>query len=199
MPELTIVYIPIIMPLMLGLGFDSITACGVVIRGSAVGFTAGLANPYTVILGQQLVGLPLYSGIAMRIAVYFVLLIITCLYVMRYAIKVHKNPQASLTYEQDLKKRENINADDGQPIILNFRQKLSGVFAVGMFIFIIAGTIAWGWGMAEMCGMFIAMGIGVGLISGLDVNGLCSTFLDGCRGIIMGALVLGLARGILLS
>ena len=50
--------------------------------------------------------------------------------------------------------------------------------------------------MAEMCGMFIAMGIGVGLISGLDVNGLCSTFLDGCRGIIMGALVLGLARGI---
>ena len=196
MPELTIVYIPIIMPLMLGLGFDSITACGVVICGSAVGFTAGLANPYTVILGQQLVGLPLYSGIAMRIAVYFVLLIITCLYVMRYAIKVHKNPQASLTYEQDLKKRENINADDGQPIILNFRQKLSGVFAVGMFILIIAGTIAWGWGMAEMCGMFIAMGIGVGLISGLDVNGLCSTFLDGCRGIIMGALVLGLARGI---
>lgn len=65
-----------------------------------------------------------------------------------------------------------------------------------MFLFIITGTVAWGWGLAEMCGIFIAMGIGVGLISGLDVNGLCVSFLEGCRGIILGALVLGLARGI---
>lgn len=196
MPELTIVYIPIVLPLMLGLGFDSITACAVVICGSACGFTAGLANPYTVILCQQLVNLPLYSGIPVRIAVYLVLLVITCLYVMRYAAKVRKDPTSSLTYEQDQEKRENIASDDGSPIILTLGQKLAGVFAVGMFLFIITGTVAWGWGLTEMCGMFIAMGIGVGLISGLDVNGLCRNFLDGCRGIILGALVLGLARGI---
>ena len=196
MPELTIVYIPIVLPLMLGLGFDSITACAVVICGSACGFTAGLANPYTVILCQQLVNLPLYSGIPLRIAVYLVLLAVTCLYVMRYAAKVRKDPTSSLTYEQDEKKRKNIAEDDGTPVVLNGRQKLSGVFAIAMFLFIITGTVAWGWGLAEMCGMFIAMGIGVGLISGLDVNGLCVSFLEGCRGIILGALVLGLARGI---
>lgn len=196
MPELTIIYIPIVLPLMLGLGFDSITACAVVICGSACGFTAGLANPYTVILCQQLVNLPLYSGIPLRIAVYLVLLAVTCLYVMRYAAKVRKDPASSLTYEQDEKKRKNIAVDDGTPVVLNGRQKLSGVFAIAMFLFIITGTVAWGWGLAEMCGMFIAMGIGVGLISGLDVNGLCVSFLEGCRGIILGALVLGLARGI---
>ena len=85
---------------------------------------------------------------------------------------------------------------EGEAIVLGLRQKLAGIFAVAMFLFIIGGTVVWEWGMAEMCGMFIAMGIGVGLISGLGANGMCAKFLDGCRGIIMGALVLGLARGL---
>ena len=105
MPELSVVYIPIVLPLMLGLGFDTITACAVVICGSAVGFTSGLANPYTVILCQELVGLPLYSGIWLRIIVYVTFLLVTCIYVMRYAAKIHKNPQLSACYEQDERKR----------------------------------------------------------------------------------------------
>lgn len=195
MPELAVVYIPIILPLMLGLGFDSITACGVVICGSAVGFTSGLANPYTVVLCQQLVGLPLYSGLGLRVVIYIVLLLVTCIYTMRYAARVKKNPQLSICYEEDLKKRQGMS-QNSEELHLNARQKLAGVFAIGMFAFIISGTVIWGWGMAEMCGMFIAMGIGVGLISGLNVNQLCVKFLDGCRGVIMGAMVLGLARGI---
>ena len=196
MPELSVVYIPIVLPLMLGLGFDTITACAVVICGSAVGFTSGLANPYTVILCQELVGLPLYSGIWLRIIVYVTFLLVTCIYVMRYAAKIHKNPQLSACYEQDERKRAEMDQGEGEAIVLGLRQKLAGIFAVAMFLFIIGGTVVWEWGMAEMCGMFIAMGIGVGLISGLGANGMCAKFLDGCRGIIMGALVLGLARGI---
>lgn len=196
MPELAVVYIPIVLPLMLSLGFDTITACAVVICGSAVGFTSGLANPYTVILCQQLLGLPLYSGLALRIALYAVLLLVTGAYIIRYASKVKKDPSSSSCYEQDMKKRQELNQNDDETIILNFRQKLAGIFAIVMFVSIIGCTVAFGWGMTEMCGMFIAMGIGVGLISGLNVNELCVKFLDGCRGIIMGALVLGLARGI---
>lgn len=196
MPELAVVYIPIILPLMLSLGFDRITACAVVICGSAVGFTSGFANPYTVILCQQLVGLPLYSGLPLRIVVYLALLVVTCAYIMRYAAKVKKDPTLSSCYEADLQKRQELAQNNGKVIVLNIRQKVAGLFAVVMFGFIIGGTIAWSWGMAEMCGMFIAMGIGVGLISGLNVNDLCLKFLEGCRGIIMGALVLGLARGI---
>lgn len=196
MPELSVVYIPIILPLMLSLGFDTITACAVVICGSAVGFTSGLANPYTVVLCQQLVGLPLYSGIWLRILVYAAFLLVTCIYVVRYAAKIHKNPQLSACYEQDQRKRKEMDQGERETAALGWRQKLAGIFAAAMFLFIIGGTVAWSWGMAEMCGMFIAMGIGVGLISGLGVDGMCVKFLDGCRGIIMGALVLGLARGI---
>lgn len=196
MPELCVVYIPIVLPLMLGLGFDTITACAVVICGSAVGFSSGMANPYTVILCQQLVGLPLYSGIGLRIAIYIILLIVTCLYTMRYARKIQQDPRSSACYESDQLRRQSMNQNSDETIVLNTRQKLAGVFAVAMFIFIITGTIVWQWGMAEMCGMFIAMGIGVGLISGLRVNELCVKFIAGCRDVIMGALVLGIARGI---
>ena len=53
--ELCMVYIPIVMPLMLKLGFDSLTTMGTVVLGSAIGFTAGIANPFTILLscGQK--------------------------------------------------------------------------------------------------------------------------------------------------
>jgi len=45
MPELCMVYVPVILPLMLALGFDSMTAAATALIGSAAGFTAALTNP----------------------------------------------------------------------------------------------------------------------------------------------------------
>ena len=67
MPELCIVYVPIVLPLMMRLGFDSITACATVLCGSAAGFSAALTNPFTIVIGQNISGLPLYSGWQFRI------------------------------------------------------------------------------------------------------------------------------------
>ena len=62
MCELTMVYVPIILPLMFALGFDSMTAAATALVGSAIGFSAAIANPFTTGIGQKIAGLPLYSG-----------------------------------------------------------------------------------------------------------------------------------------
>lgn len=95
MCELCMVYVPIILPLMLMLGFDSMTACATALCGSAIGFTSALANPFTTIIGQKIAGLPLLSGWQYRLISMIVVGAIGIGYVMRYASMVKKDPTKS--------------------------------------------------------------------------------------------------------
>ena len=196
MCELTMVYVPIILPLMLALGFDSMTAAAVALCGSAAGFTAALANPFTVGIGQKIAGLPLYSGWQFRLVVLIVMVTVGCAYVMRYAAKVKKNPQSSSMYEQDLEARKDLDTDNREHVILNTRQKLAGVSAVLLFALMIVGVFKWGWDMPQIGGIFIAIGVVAGLISGMKGDEICEAFYEGCKDVLLGALIVGFARGV---
>lgn len=88
MCELTMVYVPIILPLMLSMGFDSITAAATALIGSQIGFSLGVANPFTTIIGQKISGLPLMSGWQLRLAAQVAFMTVAVIYVIRYARKV---------------------------------------------------------------------------------------------------------------
>lgn len=192
-PELCMVYIPIIMPLMFRLGFDSVTTMATVVLGSAAGFSAAIFNPFTVAIGQKVCELPLYSGWQFRVISLVVILTIGILYVMRYAQKVLRDPNSSSMYKEDaLKRVEYMNRQNTDT--MTGRQKVSGIYALIVFVLAMAGIIAFHWDLPEMTGMFLVMGIGAGLISGMDVRKICVTFADGCKDVMLGAIYITLAR-----
>lgn len=197
-PELCIVYLPIVMPLMLRLGFDSITACATVLCGSASGFSAALTNPFTIVIGQKISGLPLYSGWQFRIATFVVTYLIGVTYVLSYARKVRNQPELSSMYEEDCIKREKYQEDFGKNPVkqLDQRQKLAGIFSVAILAVMLYGIIFLKWDVPEMCAAFLVIGVGAGLIAGMEMNNLCDTMVAGCADMMMGALVIGVARGI---
>ena len=164
MCELCMVYVPIILPLMLMLGFDSMTACATALCGSAIGFTSALANPFTTIIGQKIAGLPLLSGWQYRLISMIVVGAIGIGYVMWYANMVKKNPTKSLVYEYDLELRKQLDLDNKTEYKLNFRQKLAGVIALILFIIMVIGVFKWGWDLPQIGGIFMAMGIISGLV-----------------------------------
>ena len=51
--ELSLVYIPVIIPLIIALGYDSITATAIALCGTVVGFTVGVLNPINTGLAQN--------------------------------------------------------------------------------------------------------------------------------------------------
>ena len=57
--ELALVYVPVILPLMIALRFDSITAAGVALLATTAGFTSGVLNPVNTGLAQTIAELPL--------------------------------------------------------------------------------------------------------------------------------------------
>ena len=196
MCELCMVYVPIILPLMLALGFDSLTACATALCGSAIGFTSAIANPFTTIIGQKICGLPLLSGWEFRLVSLVVVGTVGIAYVMRYASKVKADPKSSIVYESDLKLREMLGTDNLEEKKLNGRQKAAGFVALAMFIVMVYGVISWGWDMPEIGGIFMGMAIVCGIVSGMKLNEIADTFLEGCHQTLLGALVVGCSRGV---
>ena len=89
--ELSLVYIPVIIPLIIALGYDSITATAIALCGTVVGFTVGVLNPINTGLAQKLSGIPVFSGIGLRIILFIVVLAVTIMFIMRYAQKLKIN------------------------------------------------------------------------------------------------------------
>ena len=56
--ELSLIYLPTIMPLILRLGFDRITAAAIVLVATISGFTVGLTTPANLGVAQEIAELP---------------------------------------------------------------------------------------------------------------------------------------------
>lgn len=195
--ELSLVYIPVIIPLIIALGYDSITATAIALCGTVVGFTVGVLNPINTGLAQKLSGIPVFSGISLRIILFIVVLAVTIIFIMRYAKKVQKQPTLSSVYEDDSEKRELYqHITEHAPTTATTRQKWGIAVIFAFFIILVYGVTTQGWFMVEMAGLFIFMGVIVGIVSGLSMQTICEAFNDGFKDVLMGAIIVGLARSI---
>ena len=70
------------------------------------------------------------------------------------------------------------------------------VTAVGMGI-IVYGILAHGWYMDEISGVFLAMGILMGIVGGLSEKEIAEQFVIGVKDLAFAAVVIGVCRGIL--
>ena len=197
--ELALVYVPVILPLMIALRFDSITAAGVALLATTAGFTSGVLNPINTGLGQTIAELPLYSGAGLRSLLFIALLAAAVLYLTRYALRVRNNPELSLMNgdRRESEKRKIYQNDLGiEPMRFSMRQVWAGFAAIGFFAIMVWGVLTRGWFMTEMAGLFVLMGISVGLIAGLTTAKICEAFNEGFRDVLVGAIIVGLARAV---
>ncbi|MBO1512922.1 YfcC family protein [Metabacillus sp. BG109] len=195
--ELSLVYVPVILPLMIALGYDSMVAAAVALVATTAGFMTGFLNPINTGLGQKISGLPVFSGIELRFIAFVVFALVGILYIIRYAQKVKRNPETSLVYEEDSSKRSvylNKTAVDKRRATT--RQKVASVILLGFFSLLVYGVLMKGWFMLEMAGLFIIMGIVIGLIAGLKLTDICEGFNEGFREVLVGAIIIGIARAV---
>lgn len=197
--ELALVYVPVILPLMIALRFDSVVAVGTALLATTAGFTAGVLNPINTGLGQTIAQLPLYSGFGLRALMFVSLTAAAIIYLMRYALKVRANPDFSLMAGDDKeaeKRRIYVHDDAASALRFSPRQKWAGMATIGFFGIMVWGVLTRGWFMTEMAGLFVVMGISVGLIAGLSTTRICDAFNEGFQDVLVGAIIVGLARAV---
>ncbi|WP_237417066.1 YfcC family protein [Halobacillus litoralis] len=176
------------------LKLDAIVAVSITFGATFAGFNVGFLNPYTVGIAQSIADLPLFSGMALRIIAFVVIVGVTILYTWRYAKRILHDPSRSLIGVLDEK---DASHDELQaPFTARHKWILSFV-AVALAFFIFA-TIQYKWTINHMAAFFIIIGIVSGIIAGMNYNKIALTFLDGCQKLVYGALIIGVARAILI-
>ena len=198
MCEETLPFYMIFIPLMMRLGYDSLTGLSIVYIGAAAGTCASTVNPFSVGLAQSLAELPVGSGIVYRGIIWVIMMIIAIAFVMLYARKVKKNPENSIVYDIDAASREHLMNDAAN--IKAFTKRDGAVllvFGVGMGV-MVWGVLAQGWYTQEISMIFMMIGVFGGIAGGLKQDEIADSFIDGAKDLIYAALVIGLARAIVI-
>ncbi|WP_432354226.1 YfcC family protein [Sporosarcina sp. A2] len=193
--EESLPFILIMIPLAIMMGFDSLVGTGMVLVGVASGFTAAFMNPFTIGVAQGIAEVPIFSGMGLRVIFWFIYMTVAILYVLRYAHKIRKNPEASLMYEED--KKRNIRVDLIKEHTLTKKQIATLLILVATLIALGFGVIEFKWYITEISALFLIMALIIGLVNGKGINGTAASFVRGCEELVVGALVVGFAYGAL--
>lgn len=191
-----IAFAPVMVMMSLAMGMDSITGAAIIILGGAIGFSTGTLNPNTTIVAQKIAELPPYSGLGYRAVCFAVFYIFTNLYLIRYALKVRKDPTLSPMYDLDKENELNNGGDLDSFGTLNLRKVLIILSLVAALGAIIYGSIQMGWDMEEMAAIFVGLAIVVGVIAGFDSATISKHFLEGCKKMLSAVIIIGLAQSI---
>lgn len=198
MAEETLPFFAIFMPIMMAMGFDSMTAFMVVFVGARTGYIASTINPFNVLIAQGILGIQGNPQLWLRMIAWVVLTAVAITWVVLYARRVKKNPESSITFEDDIAKKVEFAADESaRDAEFTGRQKgVLAVFIAGMCL-IIWGLVTQGWYMNEISAVFLAMGLLAGVIAGFSQDVIAQEFVAGIADFAFSAIVVGLARGIL--
>lgn len=190
-----IAFAPVLVMITLAMGLDSLTGAAIILLGGAVGFSTGTLNPDTTLVAQEIADLPGFSGLGFRAAALVVFLIVTNIYLVRYAMKVQKNPASSFMYDLDQQNEQrNLSMDSfGTP---NARKVLIICALIAALAGIIYGCIAYSWGMQEIAATFIGLAVVAGFLDGKSPSAIAGLFIDGCKKMLTAMLVIGLATAI---
>jgi uncharacterized ion transporter superfamily protein YfcC len=185
MSEEVIPFVLLLVPLVRALGYDPVIAVAVPVIGSGVGFAAAMINPFTVQVAQGIAGIEPLSGWKFRTIVWVLLTVIGIAFVLLRARKVRTETESGHAFDVD-KDRVHFTATHAAVLLS---------FAAGI------GVVLWGvsfhqWYVIEIGGVFLGVGIVAGFIARLSGSDLARTFVAGARDLLSAALIVGLARGI---
>ena len=202
-------FYPLLLPVFVAAGYDSITAVSVVLLGAGVGTLCSTVNPFATGIASGFAGVSLGDGLFLRLTMLVVLEGLAIFYVMRYAEKVRANPQASIVanqYEEN-RKRFAINWDDQEGMELTGKRKLALTIFAFTFIIMIYSVIPFdelgisflptlGWYFTELSGLFLVAGIIVGLAVHMKEQELIEGFVQGAADLLGVAFIIAISRGI---
>ncbi len=97
--------VPIAVALAYSLGWDALVGLGMSLLAVGFGFSTGVVNPFTVGVAQELVGLPMFSGIWMRLITFVLIYGLLVAFLVPYAKRIERDPARSMIYDPAMSAR----------------------------------------------------------------------------------------------
>jgi uncharacterized ion transporter superfamily protein YfcC len=167
--------VPIVIVLAYTLGWDTMTGLGISILATNVGFSTAVFNFFTIGTAQRLADLPLFSGWGPRIVLFGVVYLILTVFLVRYAKRVERQPEASPVFREDQAERAKYGTFElDAATATNPRMKRAAIFMAVMFLLILTVVMVLSWveSLSDLAMplsglLFVIGGIGAALMAGI--------------------------------
>lgn len=197
MAEETLAFYPLLIPIMLAARYDAVTAVAIILLGAGVGVLGSTVNAFATVIASDAAGVPFTRGMTLRLVILGLCWLATVIYVMRYAEKVRQDPTKSLVHDMKATNEAHFLAEhQGEKAEFTLTHKIVLTVFGLTFVVMIWGVLAGGWWMGEMSALFLASAILVGFIVRPGEKEFVDSFVNGARDLLGVALIIGLARGI---
>ena len=172
--------VPIVTSLAVGLGWDVLTGVAMSLLAAGCGFAAGVANPFTIGVAQTLAGLPMFSGIWLRLVAFVCIYLLLLLFIRAHAKRL---PDTGAI----------VGAGDHVPDKRMDRGLLlfGCILGAGIAVVLSSGFIPAlrDYTMIIVAFMFLVAGVVATLAAGMGGKGLCKSFLSGLVAIAPSVLI----------
>ena len=204
MGEEAIPFVMILVPMFIAMGYDAVVGIMCSYVATQIGFGTSWQNPFGLAVAQGIAGIPVMSGAWFRIPLWIIFTALTCVFTMRYAAKVKKNPKLSVAYESDQEYREDFEKNGKADIPFTFGHKLVLLTILICMIWTIWGVVTQGYYIPEIASQFFVMGLVSGIIglifhlNGMQINDIPRAFDHGAADLLSAAMCVGMAQGIII-
>lgn len=198
MAEETLAFYVLLIPVMIAARYDAVTAVAIILLGAGVGVLGSTINAFATVIASDAAGIPFTDGIVLRFVILGLCWLACVVYVMRYAERVRRDPSTSLVYDRKAENEAQFlkGREAGLPATFTARHKIVLVLFTVTFAVMVWGVLLGGWWMAKMTGLFFASAIVIGVVARIGEQSFVDRFLNGARDLLGVALIIGLARGI---
>ncbi|WP_019134732.1 YfcC family protein [Kallipyga massiliensis] len=172
------------------LGLDAIVGISIIMLGGAVGFSCGAMNISNTGTAQIIAELPMFSGMGYRLICMIPFLIVTIIYILRYANKCKVDEKNGLLYGVELENKIEMK-EDIEPLQKKHIPMIV-VFLAGLSIMTYLAV------QRELTNeltatIFMYMGLACGIASRMKVKDICNSFIDGVKGMASTSIMIGFA------
>lgn len=203
MSEETIAFVILLAPIVVRLGYDSITAVLVTFVASRVGFASSWMNPFNVAIAQGIAEVEILSGAWLRMIIWVVFTLAGMALTLWWARRVYANPESSPVYHSDAFFRDQGETEaPGQASQFCRRDAVALLMLLSGVAWVVWGVTVQGYYIAEIASQFFAIGLGIGLLyllpggKRLSASDQAKAFREGATTLMPAVLVVGLANGL---
>jgi uncharacterized ion transporter superfamily protein YfcC len=201
--EEAVAFYPILVPVFIAMGYDSIVCVGAIFLASSIGTAFSTINPFSVVIASNAAGISFTDGLMWRVFGCAVAGIFVVSYLYWYSKRVKDNAEFSYSYEDrtSFNQKWSVVSNEGDHQFFTLRKKIILLLFVAGFPLMVWGVMSQGWWFPTMAASFLAFAIIIMFLTGTGANGIgekgvVDAFVNGASSLVGVSLIIGLARGI---
>lgn len=174
--------IPIVIAMTDRLNLPKVIGLAIVAVPVKVGYAASITNPFALSVAQPLVGLPVFSGLWLRVLTYCIMMVVSIAFVL-FTIRRYRSEHTEVSADFE---GGHMSARQGWILVM---------LAIGV-VFMVFGSQHWEWETDALAAYYLVLAVLFGTVAGFGPSRTATEFVTGMKKVMIAAVLIGMATAV---